>query len=164
MRTFIATAINKSRLSSGIDNEAGVKERTASSSRKSRERNRGAFASAWGCWRLSPRHRHSSVFRNGVGDHELVHRHFEIADHQPGRRRAGHRRGAARTAIGLVAAIPAVIIYNHFSRVTKGYLDLVNKASGAAGRQLSPGPRPHAVGLAATRGGVGHGRHLQRHR
>ena len=27
------------------------------------------------------------------------------------------------TAIGLVAAIPAVIIYNHFARVTKGYLD-----------------------------------------
>ena len=41
------------------------------------------------------------------------------------------------TAIGLVAAIPAVIIYNHFSRVTKGYLELVNRASGAAGRLLS---------------------------
>lgn len=41
------------------------------------------------------------------------------------------------TAIGLVAAIPAVIIYNHFSRVTKGYLELVSRASGAAGRLLS---------------------------
>jgi biopolymer transport protein ExbB len=41
------------------------------------------------------------------------------------------------TAIGLVAAIPAVIIYNHFSRETKSYLDLVNRASGAAGRLLS---------------------------
>ena len=41
------------------------------------------------------------------------------------------------TAIGLVAAIPAVIIYNHFSRVTKGYLELVGRASGAAGRLLS---------------------------
>jgi biopolymer transport protein ExbB len=30
-----------------------------------------------------------------------------------------------------------VIIYNHFSRVTKGYMDLVSKAGGAAGRQLS---------------------------
>src|SRR6202020_1521641 len=37
------------------------------------------------------------------------------------------------TAIGLVAAIPAVIIYNHFARVTKGYLELVGGASGAAG-------------------------------
>ena len=41
------------------------------------------------------------------------------------------------TALGLVAAIPAVIIYNHFARVTKGYLELVNRASGAAGRLLS---------------------------
>jgi biopolymer transport protein ExbB len=41
------------------------------------------------------------------------------------------------TAIGLVAAIPAVIIYNHFSRATKGYLDLVNRGSGAVGRLLS---------------------------
>ena len=41
------------------------------------------------------------------------------------------------TAFGLAAAIPAVIIYNHFSRVTKGYLELVGRASGAAGRLLS---------------------------
>ena len=41
------------------------------------------------------------------------------------------------TAIGLVAAIPAVIIYNHFARVTKGYLELVNRASGASARLLS---------------------------
>ena len=41
------------------------------------------------------------------------------------------------TAIGLVAAIPAVIIYNHFSRMTKGYLELVSRASGAAARLLS---------------------------
>ena len=41
------------------------------------------------------------------------------------------------TAIGLVAAIPAVIIYNHFSRVTKSYLELVGRGSGAIGRLLS---------------------------
>ena len=41
------------------------------------------------------------------------------------------------TAFGLVAAIPAVIIYNHFARVTKGYLELVSRASGAAARLLS---------------------------
>ena len=41
------------------------------------------------------------------------------------------------TAFGLVAAIPAVIIYNHFARVTKGYLELVGRSSGAAGRLLS---------------------------
>jgi len=36
-----------------------------------------------------------------------------------------------------VAAIPAVIIYNHFARVTKGYLELVGRSSGAAARLLS---------------------------
>jgi biopolymer transport protein ExbB len=41
------------------------------------------------------------------------------------------------TAIGLDAAIPAVIIYNHFSRVTKSYLELVSRASGASARLLS---------------------------
>jgi biopolymer transport protein ExbB len=41
------------------------------------------------------------------------------------------------TAIGLVAAIPAVIIYNHFSRVTKSYIELVGRGSGAVGRLLS---------------------------
>jgi biopolymer transport protein ExbB len=41
------------------------------------------------------------------------------------------------TAIGLVAAIPAVIVYNHFSRTTKGYLEFVGRGSGAVGRLLS---------------------------
>ena len=40
------------------------------------------------------------------------------------------------TAVGLAAAIPAVIIYNHFSRATKGYMDLVGRGSGAVGRLL----------------------------
>jgi len=41
------------------------------------------------------------------------------------------------TAIGLAAAIPAVIIYNHFARVTRTYLELVARASGVAARLLS---------------------------
>ena len=41
------------------------------------------------------------------------------------------------TAIGLVAAIPAVIIYNYYARGIKNYLELVNQAAGAVGRQLS---------------------------
>jgi biopolymer transport protein ExbB len=41
------------------------------------------------------------------------------------------------TAIGLVAAIPAVIIYNHFSRATKAYLEYVSRGSGAVGPLLS---------------------------
>jgi len=41
------------------------------------------------------------------------------------------------TAIGLAAAIPAVIIYNHFARATRSYGDLVQRAAGAAMRLLS---------------------------
>src|SRR6266478_240377 len=41
------------------------------------------------------------------------------------------------TAFGLAAAIPAVIIYNHFTRMTNGYLELVGRSSGAAARLLS---------------------------
>jgi biopolymer transport protein ExbB len=41
------------------------------------------------------------------------------------------------TAVGLAAAIPAVIIYNYFSRATKGYLDLLGRGTGAVGRLLS---------------------------
>ena len=56
------------------------------------------------------------------------------------------------TAFGLVAAIPAVIIYNHFARVTKGYMELVGRASGAAGRLLSRDlDRTHVSGSAHSR-------------
>ncbi|MCJ2133294.1 tonB-system energizer ExbB [Methylobacterium sp. J-026] len=41
------------------------------------------------------------------------------------------------TAIGLGAAIPAVIIYNHFARATRGYGDLIQRASGVTMRLLS---------------------------
>jgi biopolymer transport protein ExbB len=50
------------------------------------------------------------------------------------------------TAIGLVAAIPAVMIYNHFSRATRGYMDLVGRGSGTVGRLLSRDlDRAHSV-------------------
>ena len=41
------------------------------------------------------------------------------------------------TAIGLVAAIPAVIIYNHFSRSTRSYQLLITRASGVVTRLVS---------------------------
>ena len=56
------------------------------------------------------------------------------------------------TAFGLAAAIPAVIIYNHFARVTKGYLELVGRASGAAARLLSRDlDRTHGSSRCASR-------------
>jgi biopolymer transport protein ExbB len=41
------------------------------------------------------------------------------------------------TAIGLVAAIPAVVFYNHITRATKSYTDLLARAAGLAERLLS---------------------------
>ncbi|WP_409564556.1 tonB-system energizer ExbB [Methylobacterium sp. J-088] len=52
------------------------------------------------------------------------------------------------TAIGLAAAIPAVIIYNHFARATRSYGDLVQRASGTTMRMLS---RDLDHGIAAGR-------------
>ena len=56
------------------------------------------------------------------------------------------------TAVGLIAAIPAVMIYNHFSRATKSYLELVRRASGNVERLLSRDldrVRGHLLTLAA---------------
>jgi biopolymer transport protein ExbB len=54
------------------------------------------------------------------------------------------------TACGLIAAIPAVIVYNHLSRSTKSYLELVSRASGATGRLLSRDLDRAAVGTASS--------------
>ena len=51
----------------------------------------------------------------------------------------GIAEALAATAMGLVAAIPAVVIYNHFVRAIAAYLDLVSRASGSASRLLSRG-------------------------
>jgi hypothetical protein len=52
--------------------------------------------------------------------------------------------GAARAALGLHAAIPAVIIYNVFSRQIAGYRDLVGDASeNPALGQPRSGPARH---------------------
>ncbi len=138
MRTFVAAAINESRLSSGIDNETSIKERAASSfaeiTRTESRRIRfgmgllatiaatspfvGLFGTVWG------------IMNSFIGISKSQTTNLAVVA-------PGIAEALLATAIGLIAAIPAVIIYNHFTRVTKGYLDLVNKASGAAGRQLS---------------------------
>jgi len=41
------------------------------------------------------------------------------------------------TAVGLFAAIPAVVTYNHFARATTRHLDLVNRAAGDVARLVS---------------------------
>lgn len=138
MRTFIATAIDEARLSMDIDNEEGIKERTASRfseiTRAEARRIRfgmgvlatigatapfvGLFGTVWG------------IMNSFIGISRSQTTNLAVVA-------PGIAEALLATAVGLFAAIPAVMIYNHFSRVTKGYLDLVNRAAGAASRQLS---------------------------
>jgi biopolymer transport protein ExbB len=55
------------------------------------------------------------------------------------------------TAIGLAAAIPAVLAYNHLVRATKSYLDLVSRASGTVARLLSRDLERNQGGVLARR-------------
>jgi biopolymer transport protein ExbB len=138
MRGFVATAINEAQLSADIDNEMGIKERVASSffeiTRSESRRIRfgmgalatiaatspfvGLFGTVWG------------IMNSFIGISKMQTTNLAVVA-------PGIAEALLATAIGLFAAIPAVMIYNHFSRVTKGYLELVNRAAGAAGRQLS---------------------------
>jgi biopolymer transport protein ExbB len=135
---FIAAAMREGRLSAGISSDSGIKERAASSfaeiTRAEARRVRlgmgllatigatspfvGLFGTVWG------------IMNSFIGISKSQTTNLAVVA-------PGIAEALLATAIGLVAAIPAVIIYNHFSRVTKGYLELVSRASGAAGRLLS---------------------------
>jgi biopolymer transport protein ExbB len=138
MRSFVATAIEEMRLSPSFDSEAGVKERVASSfsemTRSEARRVRfgmgmlatigatapfvGLFGTVWG------------IMNSFIGISKLQTTNLAVVA-------PGIAEALLATAIGLFAAIPAVMIYNHFSRVTKVYLDLVGRAGGTVTRQLS---------------------------
>jgi biopolymer transport protein ExbB len=138
MRSFITTAINEVALSLDLDNESGLKERIASSfseiTRSEARRVRfgmgalatigatapfiGLFGTVWG------------IMHSFIGISKLQTTNLAVVA-------PGIAEALLATAIGLFAAIPAVMIYNHFSRVTKGYLDLVGRAGGTVTRQLS---------------------------
>ena len=138
MRSFITTAINEVALSPDLDNESGLKERIASSfseiARSEARRVRfgmgalatigatapfiGLFGTVWG------------IMHSFIGISKLQTTNLAVVA-------PGIAEALLATAIGLFAAIPAVMIYNHFSRVTKGYLDLVGRAGGTVTRQLS---------------------------
>ena len=70
------------------------------------------------------------------------------------------------TAIGLVAAIPAVVIYNHFARAIARLLDAGRPTPRARSARLLSRDLDRAGGGACkSRGrGVGHGRFDRRHR
>ena len=135
---LLAAAMREARLSAGISSDSGIKERAASSFgeivRAEARRVRlgmgllatigatspfvGLFGTVWG------------IMNSFIGISKSQTTNLAVVA-------PGIAEALLATAMGLVAAIPAVIIYNHFARVTKGYLELVSRASGAAGRLLS---------------------------
>jgi biopolymer transport protein ExbB len=154
LASFLAAAMREARLSAGISSDAGIKERAASSFaeivRAEARRIRlgmgllatigatspfvGLLGTVWG------------IMNSFIGISKSQTTNLAVVA-------PGIAEALLATAIGLVAAIPAVIIYNHFSRVTKGYLELVNRASGAAGRLLSRDlDRTHVSGGQRARG------------
>ena len=138
LSALLAAAMREGRMSAGISSDAGIKERAASSFseivRAEARRVRfgmgalatigatspfvGLFGTVWG------------IMNSFIGISKSQTTNLAVVA-------PGIAEALLATAIGLVAAIPAVIIYNHFSRVTKGYLEQVSRASGAAGRLLS---------------------------
>ena len=138
LSSFLGAALREARMSAGLSSDAGIKERAASSFseivRAEARRIRigmgvlatigstspfvGLFGTVWG------------IMNSFIGISKSQTTNLAVVA-------PGIAEALLATAIGLVAAIPAVIIYNHFSRVTKGYLELVSRASGAAGRLLS---------------------------
>jgi biopolymer transport protein ExbB len=136
--SFLAAALREARASAGISSDAGIKERAASSfaeiARAESRRIRigmgllatigatspfvGLFGTVWG------------IMNSFIGISKSQTTNLAVVA-------PGIAEALLATALGLVAAIPAVIIYNHFSRMTKGYLELVSRASGAAARLLS---------------------------
>jgi len=138
LSSFLAMAVHEVRLSSGVVGEAGIKERAASLfaelTRSEVRRMRlgmgilatigatapfvGLFGTVWG------------IMNSFIGISKTQTTNLAVVA-------PGIAEALLATAMGLIAAIPAVIIYNHFSRVTKRYLELVSQASGAAGRLLS---------------------------
>jgi biopolymer transport protein ExbB len=138
LAAFLAAAMREARLSAGISSDAGIKERAASSFgeivRAEARRIRlgmgllatigatspfvGLFGTVWG------------IMNSFIGISKSQTTNLAVVA-------PGIAEALLATAIGLVAAIPAVIFYNHFSRLTKGYMELVSRASGAAARLLS---------------------------
>jgi len=138
LSSLLAAAMREARLSAGISSDAGVKERASSRFaeivRAEARRIRlgmgllatigatspfiGLFGTVWG------------IMNSFIGISKSQTTNLAVVA-------PGIAEALLATAIGLVAAIPAVIIYNHFARVTKGYLELVGRSSGAVGRLLS---------------------------
>ena len=135
---LLDAAMREARLSAGISSDSGIRERAASSCaeivRAEMRRIRtgmgllatigatspfvGLFGTVWG------------IMNSFIGISKSQTTNLAVVA-------PGIAEALLATACGLAAAIPAVIIYNHFARVSRGYLELVNRSSGAAARLLS---------------------------
>ena len=135
---LLAAAMREGKMSAGISSDEGIKERAASSfSEIVRAEGRkvragmgalatigaispfvGLFGTVWG------------IMNSFIGISKSQTTNLAVVA-------PGIAEALLATAIGLVAAIPAVIIYNHFARVTKNYMEIVGRAQGASGRLLS---------------------------
>ena len=136
--SLLAAAINEARLSAGTSSDTGIKERAGSRFAEiGRAEQRlvrrgmgllasigstapfvGLFGTVWG------------IMNSFVGISKSQTTNLAVVA-------PGIAEALLATALGLVAAIPAVIIYNHFARQTKTYIELVNRGAGDAGRLLS---------------------------
>ncbi len=135
---LLAAAMREGKMSAGISSDEGIKERAASSfgeivraeGRKVRAGMGalatigaispfvGLFGTVWG------------IMNSFIGISKSQTTNLAVVA-------PGIAEALLATAIGLVAAIPAVIIYNHFARVTKNYMEIVGRAQGASARLLS---------------------------
>jgi len=138
LSSLLGAAMREGRLWAGISSDTGIKERASSSFaeivRAEARRIRlgmgllatigatspfvGLFGTVWG------------IMNSFIGISKSQTTNLAVVA-------PGIAEALLATAFGLAAAIPAVIIYNYFSRVTKGYLELVSRSSGAAARLLS---------------------------
>ncbi len=138
LRSYLMAAANELKLSRGLVGEDSIKERAASSfseiTRAQARRIRfgmgllatiastspfvGFFGMVWG------------IMNSFIGISKSQTTNLAVVA-------PGIAEALLATAIGLFAAIPAVVIYNHFSRATRTYLELANRAAGLAGRLRS---------------------------
>jgi biopolymer transport protein ExbB len=138
LSAMVAAAVQEIGASADVSGEQGIKERVASTfSELARAESRaarqgmgvlatigatapfvGLFGTVWG------------IMNSFIGISKSQTTNLAVVA-------PGIAEALLATAFGLAAAIPAVIIFNYFARSTRGYLDLVAKASGAVGRLLS---------------------------
>jgi biopolymer transport protein ExbB len=138
LSAMIAAAGQEMRASAGLSNEDGIKERIASTfSELARAESRatrqgmgvlatigatapfvGLFGTVWG------------IMNSFIGISKSQTTNLAVVA-------PGIAEALLATAFGLAAAIPAVMIFNYFARSSRGYLDLVAKASGTVGRLVS---------------------------